>query len=248
MTNVPEEIRRFWDADAATYEQGGDHRMSSPAEQAAWSAALARHLPPPPARVLDVGAGTGFVSLTAARLGHAVTALDLSSQMLAVLARAAGGLDITIVQGSATEPPPGPFDAVTSRHLLWTLPDPSAALGAWRAIAPGGRLLLLEGLWGDGDPVEAARRRARRLLRRALRRPSGHHADYHPDLVAALPLAGGTPPATLVELVAAAGWRAPRIERLRDVEWTRALALPTVERMLGVAPQYLLRADGVPGR
>src|SRR5580692_6937640 len=136
---ILDDIRRFWDDDAATYDNAPGHHPTSAAVQAAWTAALASLLPPPPARVLDCGAGTGFLSLIAARLGHRVTALDLSSQMLAKLrgAAEAEGLAIAVVVAPAHEPPPG-FDAVMERHLLWTLPDPVAALTAWRAAAPGG--------------------------------------------------------------------------------------------------------------
>jgi SAM-dependent methyltransferase len=44
-------------------------------------------------------------------------------------------------------------DAVLARHILWTLPDPQAALAGWaRALRPGGRLVLVEGRWtGVGD-------------------------------------------------------------------------------------------------
>ena len=84
---ILDDIRRFWDDDAATYDNAPGHRPTSPAVQAAWTAALEALLPPPPARVLDCGAGTGFLSLIAARLGHRVTALDLSPQMLAKLTR-----------------------------------------------------------------------------------------------------------------------------------------------------------------
>ena len=44
------------------------------------------------------------------------------------------------MQADAASPPGGPFDAVVERHLLWTLPDPGAALVAWRQAAPTGRL------------------------------------------------------------------------------------------------------------
>ena len=134
-----DKVRAYWDADAPTYNDSSDHGHGSPAQQAAWNAALHRLLPAPPSRVLDVGAGTGFLSIAVARLGHRVTALDLSSGMLDRLrASATGdGLQVEVVQGGAEAPPPGPFDAVIERHLLWTLPDPGAALAAWRAASSG---------------------------------------------------------------------------------------------------------------
>ncbi|MFN2490134.1 MAG: class I SAM-dependent methyltransferase [Actinomycetota bacterium] len=239
-----EEIRRFWDVDSATYDDAPNHRPRSAAERAAWSAALARHLPSPPARVLDVGAGTGFLTLGAARLGHRVTALDLSGGMLARLrtAAAAEGLAIEAVEGRAEEPPPGPFDAVMERHLLWTLADPVAALATWRSVAPAGRLILFESLWGRADPVETLRGRARDLVRRLGRRGRDHHASYSSAVLAELPLSSGTPPRAVVEVVEAAGWPAARLERLRDVEWAAALELAPLERALGVAARFLVSA------
>jgi hypothetical protein len=58
-----------------------------------------------------------------------------------------------------------------------------------------------------------------------------HHAEYEPDLLASLPLAGRMGPAALLEATAEAGWRRYRIERLRDVEWARRIAAPG--RLLG---------------
>src|SRR6266568_4172270 len=78
QVDLADSVRRFWDADAATYDRSPDHGAATPTERAAWAAALARLLPPPPARVLDAGAGTGFLSLAAARLGYQVAAVDLS--------------------------------------------------------------------------------------------------------------------------------------------------------------------------
>ncbi len=148
--SVSEEIRQFWDEDAAGYDASPGHHPRRPHERAAWSATLRRLLPDPPARVLDAGAGTGFLSLLLAAQGYQVTAMDLSPGMLEMLrAKAARqGLEVEIVQADAVSPPGGPFDAVVERHLLWTLPDPGAALAAWRQAVPTGRLVLIEGTWG----------------------------------------------------------------------------------------------------
>jgi SAM-dependent methyltransferase len=243
-TDLTGKVRAYWDADAATYDHSADHGPGSPAQRAAWNAAVHRLLPVAPCRVLDVGAGTGFLSLAAARLGHRVTALDLSGGMLERLRAAADreGLEVEVVQGGAEEPPPGPFDAVVERHLLWTLPDPGAALAAWRAVAPEGRLVLFEGLWGGADQLEALRGQAREGLRKLRGEPDHHHDHYDPSMLEELPLAAGTHPDQLVELVEEAGWGPVRLERLRDIEWAHLLELPVGARLLGVTPRFAVVA------
>jgi SAM-dependent methyltransferase len=238
-------IRRFWDADAATYDNAPGHHPTSPAVQAAWTAALESLLPPAPANVLDCGAGTGFLSLIAARLGHRVTALDLSPQMLAKLSAAAvaEGLDITVVVAPAHEPPTATgFDAVIERHLLWTLPDPVAALAAWRAAAPSGKLVAFESLWGDADPIESLRGRAWKLVKQWRGTPPDHHDAYPTEVRGELPLGTGTLPRAIAQLAAEAGWTAPRLVRLRDVEWASTLEQRLPERLLGVTPHFAVVA------
>jgi SAM-dependent methyltransferase len=215
-------------------------------ELAAWAAALRRLLPPPPARVLDAGAGTGFLSLLLAREGYRVTALDLAPGMLAQLSAKVRrrGLNVEIVEGDAAEPPRDGFDAVVERHLVWTLPDPKAALEAWRRAAPAGALVLLESAWGaNAGSSEQLRSGARALLRRLRNESPGHHAHYDADLRSELPLASGTSPKLLVGLVESTSWGPARIERLRDVEWATREALASVaDRLLGVVPCFAVSA------
>lgn len=245
MTDVSAEIRDFWDADAATYDHSAGHAAHTRAEQAAWIGELRRLLPAPPARVLDLGAGTGFLSLPLAALGHDVTALDVAPAMLARLTAKAAqrGLPITAMLGDAAQPPDGPFDVIIERHVVWTLTDPSAALRAWRAAAPQGRLVLLESMWGGAaDPAEAALARARKGLRALRRTPPDHHGEYSDQMRQALPLAGGTTPERLLEMVDASGWGPAALHRLRDVEWAMELAVPLPERLLGVTPRFAVLA------
>lgn len=245
MSELTDRIGTYWNNAAATYEQAPGHHPQTPLEWAAWRAVLARLLPPTPARVLDIGAGTGVLTLTAAQLGHTVTALDLAPAMLARLraTAASGGVEVDTIHAPANEPPPGPWDVVMSRHLLWTLPDPTAALRAWRAVAPTGHLLLVESLWGDvKDPIERARARMAGWLRQIRGTGHGHDGHYDQAMCDQLPLATGATSHVYLDTVTAAGWSWPRIQRLSDVEWAMRQGQPLPERLLGVNTIFALAA------
>jgi SAM-dependent methyltransferase len=247
MAEVHDHLRDWWDRDSDTYDFAPSHAVTDPVEAAAWRAALRRALPEPGATVLDVGAGTGAMSLLAAELGYRVTGLDLSPGMLEkarAKARAQGLGDVEFVLGSSTEPPQGPFDAVMERHLLWTTPEPVEALAAWRRVAADGRLVLFEGLWGRTDAIQRVKDVAVEALQHLHRIRPHHHAEYDPEVLAQLPLAQLPSPVPLVEAVVQAGWRGVRIQRLRDVEWARRMIAPRGLGWLETIPQFALVADG----
>jgi SAM-dependent methyltransferase len=59
-----------------------------------------------------------------------------------------------VLKGDVSDPdlPPRSVDVVLARHILWTLPDPHASLARWvRLVRPGGRMVLVEGLWCGPD-------------------------------------------------------------------------------------------------
>ena len=110
---------------------------------------LLRHLPPPPATVLDVGGGAGHQSLPLARLGYSVTLLDQSPAMLArAEQRLAAEPEnvrrrVRLVQadGEHAEEATGGerFTAVLCHGVLMYLPRPEPLLRALcRSAAAGG--------------------------------------------------------------------------------------------------------------
>ena len=173
-------ISEYWDAAADTFDDETDHGLHAPVTYAAWAALFAEWVPAG-SRVLDLGCGTGSLAVLLAGQGHRVTGVDLSARMIELARGKAAGLAVALVVGDAAAPVvTGSFDVVVVRHLLWTLPDPHAALRNWRGLlAPGGRFVFVEGRWGQPD------------------------ADVTPyaEGTGALPWAGGVPAVTLAAAV-----------------------------------------------
>ncbi|MCC6457942.1 MAG: methyltransferase domain-containing protein [Caldilineaceae bacterium] len=150
-----EAVRQFWDSEAATFDNEPDHGLRDATVRQAWTKLLVEWLPPSPATVLDIGCGTGLLSLVMASLGYTVTGIDLSPAMIAHAQRKAqaAGLPILFQVMDAGHPQLGDqrFAAVLCRHLLWALPEPAEVLRRWAGLlARSGRLVLIEGFWQTG--------------------------------------------------------------------------------------------------
>jgi SAM-dependent methyltransferase len=108
-----------------------------------------------PARIVDVGGGTGGFAVPLAQLGHRVEVIDPSPDALAALdrrAREAAVADrVTGQQGDLADladiveaGQDGPVDLVLCHGVLDVVDDPAAALGAIASVLrPGGHLSLL---------------------------------------------------------------------------------------------------------
>lgn len=154
------EVERYWDSQASRFDDEPDHGLRDPEVRACWRDLLLSVLPPAPARVADLGCGTGSIAVLLAGEGYDVHGVDLSGAMVAAARVKAAGRTARFQQGDAAVPPwePGSFDVVFARHVLWALPEPEAVVGRWvRLLRPGGRLVLVEGLWYTGGGLSAAR-------------------------------------------------------------------------------------------
>ena len=110
--------------------------------------ALTEYLPPPPARVLDVGGGPGRYSITLTQMGYGVTLLDLSRGLLEFARAKAGEYGVSLesyVHGNALDLSSfseGRFDAVLLMgplyHLVRAEERQRAVAEAYNTLRRGG--------------------------------------------------------------------------------------------------------------
>jgi ubiquinone/menaquinone biosynthesis C-methylase UbiE len=231
-------ITTYWNLRAPSYDAEPGHNAAEGAEMDAWVADLRDLLPPPPAEVLDIGAGTGFISTLLARLGYRVTGLDPSAGMLAQARVRSEGLQPApvYVEGDGHAPPfpPESFDVVANRHVLWTLRQPEAAFAAWRRVLrPGGRLLAIDSLWFSDERDDPDKRQTvysedwKRLYSEAVR--------------AGLPLMNAESLDPVLTTLRTAGFADVQLHRLARVEAYHREHQP--EAGGGILPRYAITAS-----
>jgi ubiquinone/menaquinone biosynthesis C-methylase UbiE len=157
---VKEQVAAHWGRRAPGFDDGFGHSIRTPAERAAWDRIFNLVLTGrDPLDALDAGCGTGFLSFELAARGHRVTGVDFAPAMLAEARRKAAERDVSVRFEKADAEqlpfPPHSFDLAISRHVLWTLPHPEAAIDEWiRVLRPGGRLVVVDGQFNPGFLVE----------------------------------------------------------------------------------------------
>jgi ubiquinone/menaquinone biosynthesis C-methylase UbiE len=240
-------IRYHWDRRANTFDDAIDHGLAGEEQRQAWLDLLSRLAGRAPRRVLDVGCGTGFLALRFAELGHTVTGIDLSPQMIDRARRkaeqAGQQIDFRVGDAAALDYPDEAYDLVTARHVIWNLPNPQRGIAEWvRVLGPEGRLALIEGKWADNEAMASANSRpTSQILGRVLdwvpafvlrrgRYPRKLLNKKYRRVAAQLPFSGGLPATRLAEFLEANSVHNVHIEPLMD---------PTLWGGLPQFPRYL---------
>ena len=151
-TKVQEDTRAAWDNIARGYD-----RTNTPTQMWLGNEGLRRAELRPGMRFLDVAAGSGALSIPAARLGARVLATDQSSVMLELLVERAHkeALDIEtrVMDGHALEFDDNSFDIAGSQFGVMLFPDmPTGISEMARVVKPGGRVLMT--VYGDPHRID----------------------------------------------------------------------------------------------
>ena len=155
--------RRVWSSRVASWDQHGSAGLGRVTEAVLEAADVS-----PGTQVVDLGCGTGQISLPLAHRGAQVLAVDVSSAMVRQLQSEAGQRGALSLEGLAMPIeelvlPPDSVDLVVSSYALHHLRDADkarlvSAVHGW--LRPGGRLLIADMMFGRG-----ASRRDRDIIR-----------------------------------------------------------------------------------
>lgn len=145
-------IEAHWNLRAPSYDEFVVKGFADSRERRAWQDHFASILGDEPLGILDVGCGPGIVSMQLAEMGHRMTSVDISDDMIARARKNAdeNGLSIDFRKGDAMslDFADESFDAVVSDYMLWTVPDPEKVFSEWmRVLKPGGTLAFTDGDW-----------------------------------------------------------------------------------------------------
>lgn len=158
MEKIMHDLHDYWSGRSAGYSEYNKQEMEDERRDN-WKNLLHEKISaafpgknPDEIRVLDAGAGPGFLSILLAECGYKVTALDYTQEMLDQAKSNAGDFadSITWVLGDvqATEFWDLTFDVIISRNVTWNLPHPEHAYRDWfRILDEGGILLNFDANW-----------------------------------------------------------------------------------------------------
>ncbi|MCJ7840868.1 class I SAM-dependent methyltransferase [Lederbergia sp. NSJ-179] len=153
-----EQIKRhqsYWDNSTEIYDEIIQEELSG-FKKDAWIHILQEHLQNKrPLQILEMGTGPGFFAILLAKMGHEVTALDFSENMIKAAKKNASDNRVFVhFVHTSTESPfssTDTYDVIISRNVTWTLHFPEKTYTEWyKWLKEEGRLLIFDANWNIG--------------------------------------------------------------------------------------------------
>ena len=203
-----------------------------------WKALIKRHLETcQKGRILDVGCGTGFISLLLAEIGFEVIAIDNNAAMLKEAEKISKDFGVSdkitfmLKDAEKMDFTDHTFDAVVSRHAFWLFNNPKKVYGEWyRILKSDGIMMNLDAnwlfpFWGEAE-AELFRADEDNLIK-----CYGEFQDYYhdPDMMAelkTLPLSYEKRPEWDLKICEETGFKEIQVEMItQEKYWNPFMAL-----------------------
>jgi ubiquinone/menaquinone biosynthesis C-methylase UbiE len=227
--SIKETIKQNWDERSSTFDLSPGHVIGSKEEKEAWISLFQDKFGKGIQKILDIGAGTGFLSLILTEMGYDVVGVDFSEEMLERAKKKAAdqGLKLKVEfkldDAEALSFKSESFDAVVNRAVLWTLPNPKGALSEWkRVLKPGGKLCFFLHEPHHNGLTQRFRRQLGNILILFIERRDPWHSLDNKKLGVELPFRGGVEPSVITELLEDAGFEQISAEPMHEISRLKA--------------------------
>lgn len=246
MNEDKEIIRDFWNYRSQTFDKSPGHYTASKEEEEAWKGLLRSKLDDAE-KILDIGSGTGFLSLMLADMGYEVVGIDLSEEMIARASAKAKerGLSIDFHQDDAEHLgfENNSFDAIVNRAVLWTLPNPDIAVREWmRVLRPGGKLCFFLHV-PRNEQEDALQKQVLNLWIFLSERRNPWRTLGSKGQAVNLPYNGGVKPGVILDLLKSVGYSHVFAEPMHEIETLKSRRMPYPYRISHGHGQFCYTAE-----
>lgn len=182
-----ESTLNFWNESAESYSAGVRKELKNKNINDKWVQKILENAPRKKVlKILDIGTGPGFFTINFAKLGHDITGIDISPEMVRVATEnaASEGLkcNFRVMNANTLEFPDETFDLIINRMVSWTLPDLFECYREWRRVlVPNGKIIVFDGNHYINHFDEEKAKKMRLHMRDIMLRgeePNDHY-DFH---------------------------------------------------------------------